>query len=65
MIDERNGVRLRTPRTQGALAWAIFDEIGPFTTIKQALVIARERKLNENNIRTELCRWRKFYSVRI
>ena len=53
------------PGTQGELAWAIFDELGYQVTIKEALALARERGLNESNIRTELSRWRKFYGIKI
>ena len=56
-------IRPPTPGTQGALAWALFDELGLQVTVKQALALARERGLNENNIRTEICRWRKYNGV--
>jgi hypothetical protein len=65
MIPEegRNGIRPPTPGTLGAIAWTLFDDVGPQVTIKQALSLARPRGLNDNNIRTELCRWRKFHGV--
>ena len=46
-------------------AWALFDELGRNFTVGTALKEANHRDLNPNNIRTELCRWRKFHGIRM
>lgn len=63
--DTRNGVRAPTPGTLGAAAWSLFDELGYELTVKAALIIARQRGLNENNIRTELCHWRRYNGIKM
>lgn len=63
--DTRNGIRPPTPGTLGAAAWSLFDSLGDEVTTKVAILHARELGLNENNIRTEICRWRKFNGVRM
>ena len=56
---------IKRPRPGGlcADAWAMFDSLGRGVVIADALKKAQELKLNPNNIRTELCRWRKFNGI--
>ncbi|UPT53354.1 hypothetical protein [Synechococcus phage Ssp-JY38] len=56
----QNGIK--RPRAGGlcAQAWDLFDKMGPATTTKQAVAKGEELGLNANNIRIEICRWRKF-----
>lgn len=62
---EQNGVLEPRRETLAGEAWALFNELGRNFTVGQAIVVAKERQLNENNIRTELCRWRKFHDIRM
>lgn len=56
---KQNG--LSYPRVGGECwkAWQMFDEIGN-VAVAVALIEGVKRGLNDNNIRIELCRWRKF-----
>lgn len=60
---EQNGIK--APRAGGlcAQAWAMFDELGHAVDIKAALAEGAKRGFNDNNIRTEICRWRKFNGI--
>jgi hypothetical protein len=60
---EKNGIK--APRAGGlcAQAWAMFDELGTSVDIKTALAEGAKRGFNDNNIRTEICRWRKFNGI--
>lgn len=67
VVSEKvNGIAF--PRAGGLCfqAWVLFDQLrqehGEFT-IKQALAEGYKRNLNDNNIRTELCRWRKYNGI--
>lgn len=64
-IIAQNGVIRPRRETLAGEAWAIFDELGRNFPVAAALRVARQRNLNENNIRTELCRWRKFHGIRM
>jgi hypothetical protein len=62
----QNGVRF--PRVGGAChkAWMLFDELYKANnafTVKDALAEGYVRDLNDGNVRTELCLWRKFHGV--
>ena len=65
---EQNGVRRPKPDTRCGRAWEIFDSIsnsnGSPISIGEALKIARERGLNEGNVRAEFYQWRKFHGIR-
>lgn len=56
---KQNGISY--PRAGGECwkAWQMFDEIGNVAVL-EALKEGVKRGLNDNNIRIELCRWRKF-----
>lgn len=64
---EQNGVRRPGPNGLCGQAWAIFDELsqklGQPTPIANAMEVAKERGLNEANVRTEYARWKKFYGI--
>ena len=66
-MPESNGVRRPKPETLCGKAWAIFDEVsqknGAPASIKESLVVAKERGLNEGNVRVEYARWRKFFGI--
>lgn len=55
-----NGIK--RPRAGGlcAQAWDLFDSMGPTATTKDAVTKGEALGLNANNIRIEICRWRKF-----
>ena len=61
----QNGVRF--PRVGGLChqAWMMFDELGQNVDIKTALAEGAKRGFNDNNVRTELCCWRKFYGYAV
>jgi len=61
----KNGVRF--PREGGLCwkAWMMFDELGANVDIKTALAEGAKRGFNDNNIRTELCCWRKFHGYTV
>lgn len=70
MIDlietiEYNGIIRPRRGTLADEAWTLFDELGRNFPVAIALKAAQERKLNPNNIRTELCRWRRFHGIRM
>lgn len=60
---EKNGIK--APRAGGlcAQAWDMFNELGENVDIKAALAEGAKRGFNDNNIRTEICRWRKFNGI--
>lgn len=62
-MPTQNGVK--HPRLGGlcAQAWAMFEQLGPGVDVKAALAEGAKRGFNDNNIRTELCRWRKFHGI--
>lgn len=62
---EQNGVIHPKRETLAGEAWAMFDEMGRSFTVRAAIIKGGERGLNANNIRTELCNWRKFHDIRM
>lgn len=60
---KQNGITY--PRAGGLCwqAWELFNELGKGVDIKTALTEGYKRNLNDNNIRTELCRWRKYHGI--
>lgn len=62
---ERNGVIRPKPESLAGEAWAVFDQLGRNFPVATALKIAVDRNLNINNVRTELCRWRKFHGIKM
>jgi len=66
-MPEQNGIRRPKPDGLCGQAWAIFDEVsqrnGAPASIGEAMDIAREKNLNEANVRAEYARWRKFYGI--
>lgn len=59
----QNGVRF--PKEGGLcwMAWKMFDEMGRDVTVKDAVIEAVKRGLNEGNVRTEICVWRKYHGI--
>lgn len=66
-MPEQNGIRRPKPDGLCGQAWAIFDEVsakrGSPASIAEAMDIAKEKGLNEANVRAEYARWRKFFGV--
>jgi len=64
---EQNGVRRPGPEGKCGQAWSLFDEtstkLGQPTPIADVMDIAKERGLNEANVRTEYARWKKFHGL--
>ena len=65
-VEPRNGVRF--PRVGGLCwqAWQMFDELhkaNPGFDVKVALAEGAKRNFNDNNVRTELCCWRKYHGI--
>jgi hypothetical protein len=67
-VPVQNGVRRPKLDSLCGKAWAIFDSIstnnGSPASISEALKIARQRGLNEGNVRAEFYQWRKFHGIR-
>lgn len=64
-MDEKNGVPRPRRDTLAGEAWDLFDELGRDFPVAAALKLGYERGLNPNNIRTELCRWRKYKGIKM
>lgn len=66
-MPEQNGIRRPKPATLCGQAWAIFDQLssqrGSPTPIAPAMEIAKQKGLNEANVRAEYARWRKFFGI--
>jgi hypothetical protein len=62
---EQNGVLHPHRNTLAGDCWAMFDEMGRSFAVKQAINKGAERGLNANNIRTELCNWRKYHGIKM
>lgn len=62
---ENNGIIRPRRETLAGEAWALFDELGRNFPVGIALKIGHERGLNANNIRTELCRWRRYHEIKM
>lgn len=66
-MPRQNGVRRPKPDTLCGRAWAVFEEISQNrsapASIGESLEIARERSLNEGNVRAEFYNWRKFNGI--
>lgn len=62
---EQNGVVEPRRDTLAGEAWELFNSLGRNFTVRQAIDKGSEYRLNENNIRTELCRWRKFHGIKM
>lgn len=64
---EANGVRRPKPDTKCGQAWAVFDELsaknGTPASITDAMPIAKDRGLNEGNVRAEYARWKTFFGL--
>lgn len=64
-MPEQNGVRRPKPATACGRCWALFDQIsgetGAPATISAAMALAGD--LNEDTVRTQYARWRKFHGV--
>lgn len=66
-MPRQNDVTRPKPNTLCGQAWAIFDEVsqqkGSPATIKESLVKAAEKGLNEGNVKAEYASWRKFHGI--
>lgn len=66
-MPESNGVRRPKPTTLCGQAWAVFDEIsaanGTPVSISDAMPVAKNRNLNEGNVRAEYARWKTFFGL--
>lgn len=63
--EEKNGVIRPHANTLAGEAWALFDELGHRVTVRHAVEVGDARGLNERNIRTELCHWRKYHGIKM
>lgn len=62
-MPTQHGIKRPRPGGLCAQAWDMFDRLGRGVVIADALAEAAKIGLNQNNIRTELCRWRKFNAI--
>lgn len=66
-MPEQNGVRHPKPATLCGQVWTLANElsnaINQAVTIKELLEAATAKGLNENNVRAEYHRWKKFHGL--
>lgn len=63
--SEQNGVLHPHRNTIAGECWALFDELGQRCSVRQAINKGAEQGLNANNIRTEICNWRKYHGIKM